>query len=85
MCPQVAKTSPFLGESICIRVKKAGHWALFADANNFHVNRPNIMENLSKASRLREYSSSSKDNLGKTGVARGLGATDFKARLWTTL
>ena len=44
------------------RVKKAGHWALYADANKSQVNRPNIIENLSKASRLREYSSSSKDN-----------------------
>jgi len=39
------------------------------------VNGPNIIENLSKASRLSAYSSSSKDNLGKTGVSRGLGAT----------
>ena len=57
------------------RVKKVGHWALFADANKSQVNRPNIIENLSKASQLREYSSSSKDNLGKTGVSRGLGTT----------
>eukprot|EP00963_Diacronema_lutheri_P003305 scaffold280_cov391-Pavlova_lutheri.AAC.7 len=57
------------------RVKKAGHWALFGEANKSQVNGPNIIENLSKASRLSAYSSSSKDNLGKTGVSRGLGAT----------
>ena len=61
-------------------VKKVGHWALFADANKSQVNRPNIMENLSKASRLREYSSSSKDRLGKTRVLRGLDATVSRVR-----
>eukprot|EP00963_Diacronema_lutheri_P012543 scaffold1815_cov376-Pavlova_lutheri.AAC.1 len=57
------------------RVKKAGHWALFGEANKSQVNGPNIIENLSKASQLSAYSSSSKDNLGKTRVSRGLGAT----------
>eukprot|EP00963_Diacronema_lutheri_P011022 scaffold1301_cov363-Pavlova_lutheri.AAC.8 len=56
-------------------IGKAGHWALFGEANKSQVNGPNIIENLSKASRLSAYSSSSKDNLGKTGVSRGLGAT----------
>ena len=57
------------------RVKNAGHWALCADANKSQVNCPNIVENLSKASRLREYPSSLKKNLGKICVSRGLGAT----------
>eukprot|EP00963_Diacronema_lutheri_P009490 scaffold849_cov386-Pavlova_lutheri.AAC.2 len=52
------------------RVKKAGHWALFGEANNAQVNGPNIIENLSKASRLSAYSPLSKDNLGKTGASR---------------
>ena len=56
-------------------VKKAGHWALCADANKSLVSCPNIIENLSNAPRWREYSSSSKDILGKTSVSRGLGAT----------
>ena len=34
---------------------------------------------------MREYSSSSKDNLGKTGVARGLGATKPVVRLFLTI
>jgi len=57
------------------RVKKAGHWALFGEADKSQVNGPNIAENLSKASRLSAYSSSSKDNLGKIGVSRGQGTT----------
>eukprot|EP00963_Diacronema_lutheri_P002622 scaffold181_cov318-Pavlova_lutheri.AAC.3 len=65
------------------RVKKAGHWALFGEANKSQVNGPNIIENLSKASRLSAYSPSSKDNLGKTGVSRGLGAT-LLGRMMTT-
>eukprot|EP00963_Diacronema_lutheri_P002971 scaffold240_cov369-Pavlova_lutheri.AAC.28 len=56
------------------RVKKAGRWALFGEANKSQVNAPNRIENLSKASRLSAYSSSSKENLGKTVVSRGLGA-----------
>eukprot|EP00963_Diacronema_lutheri_P014214 scaffold2858_cov659-Pavlova_lutheri.AAC.185 len=60
------------------RVKKARHWALFGEANKSQVNGPNIIENLSKASRLSAYSTSSKDNLGKTGVSRGLGATNVR-------
>eukprot|EP00976_Prorocentrum_cordatum_P035876 729645-Prorocentrum_minimum.AAC.1 len=63
------------------RVKKAGHWALFGEANKSQVNGPNIIENLSKASRLSAYSSSSKDNLGKTGVSRGLGATPSRTTI----
>jgi len=57
------------------RVKKAGHWAWSGKANKSQVNGPNIIENLSIASRWSAYSLSSKDNLGKTGVSRGLGAT----------
>eukprot|EP00963_Diacronema_lutheri_P011030 scaffold1310_cov355-Pavlova_lutheri.AAC.1 len=57
------------------RVKKAGHWALFGEANKSQVNGLSMIENLSKASPWSAYSSSSKDNLGKTGVSRGLGAT----------
>eukprot|EP00963_Diacronema_lutheri_P008494 scaffold754_cov289-Pavlova_lutheri.AAC.3 len=67
------------------RVKKAGHWALFGEANKSHGIQPNIIENLSKASRLSTYSSSSKDNLGKTGVSRGLGATLWWSRQFRRL
>jgi len=56
-------------------VKKAGHWAWFGEANKSQVNGPNRIENLSKVSRWSAYSSSSKDNLGKASVSRGLGAT----------
>ena len=75
MCPQLPRLAHSWARAFVSRVKKVRHWALFADANKSQVNRPNIIENLSKASRLREYSSSSKDNLGKTSVSRGLGAT----------
>eukprot|EP00963_Diacronema_lutheri_P002785 scaffold215_cov389-Pavlova_lutheri.AAC.2 len=53
------------------RVKKVGYWALFGEANKSQVNGPNRIENLSKASQSRAYSSSSKDNLGKRAVSRG--------------
>jgi len=56
------------------RVKKAGHWALFGEANKSQVNGPNRIENLTNAPRLSAYSSWSKDNLGKRGASRGLGA-----------
>eukprot|EP00963_Diacronema_lutheri_P005105 scaffold373_cov350-Pavlova_lutheri.AAC.46 len=61
------------------RVKKAGHWALFGEANMSQVNGPNRIENLSKALRLSAYSSSSEHNLGKTGISRGLGGTQPSA------
>jgi len=65
------------------RVKKAGHWAWFGEANRSQVNDPNRIENLSKVSRWSAYSSSSKDNLGKTSVSRGLGATPRGASSYT--
>jgi len=60
------------------RAKKAGHWAWFGEANKSQVNGPNIIEKLSGASRWRAYSSLSKDNLGKTGVSRGLVAASLE-------
>eukprot|EP00963_Diacronema_lutheri_P011122 scaffold1318_cov362-Pavlova_lutheri.AAC.36 len=65
------------------RVKKAGHWALIGEADKSQVNGPYRIENLSKASRLSAYSSSSKDNLGKTGASRGLGARPRGASSYT--
>eukprot|EP00963_Diacronema_lutheri_P013617 scaffold2656_cov365-Pavlova_lutheri.AAC.2 len=64
-----------LGGAFVSRVKKVEQSALCADANKSQANGPNMIEYLSKASRSREYSSSSKDNLGKKGVSRGLGGT----------
>ena len=63
---RLPRLAHFWARAFVSRVKKVEHWALFADANKSQVNCPNIIENLSKASRLREYSSSSKDNLPKT-------------------
>lgn len=57
------------------RAKTARHWALFADVNESQINRLNKIETLSKASWLREYSSSSNDKFDTRGVSRALGAT----------
>jgi len=43
-------------KALLARVKKAGHWALFGEANKSQVNGQNIIENFSKASRLVAYS-----------------------------
>ena len=76
ICPQVVKTSLFLGKTVFVsRVKEAGHWVLFANANKSHVKCPNAIAILSQASRLKASSSFSKDHFGKKGVARGLCAT----------
>lgn len=42
----VFRTIPFVS-----RVKKTGHWALFANANKSQQNYPNVIENILKASR----------------------------------
>ena len=81
ICPKIAATSSFLGEYVFVsRVKKAGRWVLFANANKSQAKCPNAIVILSKASRLTEYHSFSKDNFGKKGVARGLHATTAQHR-----